>query len=112
MQKARMLGNYAQEVAKSKELSPADVGLRIGCTEHQVLMFYKGRSFLSFPQMSSLADVLGVSVDEMLRGNEEQYNATVVNCMGDFDDVRNREKILDIIDNYVDLLDSVKCAEQ
>ncbi len=112
MQKARMLGNFVQEAAKSKGISPADVGRRIGCTEHQILTFYKGRSFLSFPQMSSLADMLGVSVGDMLRGDEAQYNATVVDCMGDFDDVSNREKILDIIDNYVDLLDSVKGVEQ
>lgn len=112
MQNARMLGNYVQKVADSKKCSPTDVGHIIGCTEHQVLTFYKGRSFLSFSQMSRLADVFEMSVGDLLKGDEEHYNATVVDCMGEFDDVMNREKILDIIDNYVDLLDSVKCAEQ
>lgn len=111
MQRARMLGNYAQEAAKEKGLSIPAVSQILGCTEHQVLSFYKGRFFLSFPQISSLSDALGVSVEEMLRGNEEQYNKSVVDCMGEFDDIRNRENILDIIENYVDLLDSVNCAE-
>lgn len=107
MQAARMLGNYIEQLATHKGLSTSDLGIILGCSENQVYAFFKGRAYASFAQISKLANTFGVTVEELLAGDEKNYNTTVVHCMNDFRDVKNREAILDIIDDYVDVIDAV-----
>lgn len=107
MQQARMLGYRVQKIANSCNVSPLELSKIIECNEIQLKSFFKGRSFISFEQLSLLAQKLGVNINALLTGDEEGYNSSVVHCMNDFDDPSNREKILDIIDEYMDVLDSV-----
>lgn len=107
MQKARMLGNYIEQLADEKNLSLSDLSATLNCQENQVKSLLKGRSFATFDQISLLSKQLGVTVSELLHGNEEHYNATVVHCMNQFQNVENRELILDIIDDYMDIYDAV-----
>ena len=107
MQNARMLGNYVAHLAEKKGLSFSDLGEVLGCDEASVGLFVKGRSYASFSQISALAKLLGAPVQDLLRGDAEQYNKTVVDCMNDFQDPANREKILDLIDDYIDVVDAV-----
>lgn len=107
MQEARMLGNYVDHLAKRKGLSISDLSRILECTEDQVYSFIKGRAYASFAQICTLATELGATVEELLHGDEMTYNATVVHCMNDFQDNKNREIILDLIDDYVDIVDAV-----
>lgn len=110
MQQARMAGNFVEYMAKSKSISNERLCKIIGCEEHQLQSFFKGRSILSFPQMSLIASELGTTVSQILAGDESLYNKTVVHCMNDFDNDKNREKILDIMDNYMDIFDAYKAT--
>ena len=107
MQEARMLGNYVAYLAKINGLSNSDLSGILGCTEDRVYSFIKGRAFASFSQLSSLANAFDVSIDKLLVGDKEHYNETVVHCMNDFHDTSRREEILDLIDNYIDIVDAV-----
>jgi len=107
LQKARMIGNYVDHLAQRKGISYEELGTEIGCNTQQVRSFLKGRSFVSFSQLVSLAKRLGVSVADILEGDRAVYSATVVHCMNDFEDESNREMVLDIIDDYLDILDSL-----
>lgn len=107
MQRARMLGNYIQELAEKKDVSISDLSALLDCEEHQVKSLLKGRSFATFQQLSALAERFGVSVTDLLDGDEVYYNRTVVHCMNHFQNPQNRETILDIIDDYMDILDAV-----
>ena len=107
MKQARMLGNYVEHLAKAKNISVPELGKILDCEEEKVNLFLKGRVFVAFEKIMQLADTLEVSVEELLAGNEEQYNATVVHCMHEFSDTNNREMILDIIDDYLDVLSAV-----
>ncbi len=108
MRQARMIGNYVEQVAESKAVTKAHLSEVIGCKEHQVQSFFKGRSILTFPQISAVAEELGLTVSQILSGDEKHYNETVVHCMNGFDNEQNREKILDIIDEYMDIFDAVE----
>lgn len=108
MQSARMLGNYVHQLANSKEISIDRLSEVLGFTKQQVLSFFKGCTFASFSQITSLAKELGVSVDSLLAGDNESYNASVVHCMNKFSNPDNREFILDIIDDYIDVKDAVE----
>lgn len=107
MQEARMIGFRVDKYAISKNISHAELSSIIGCNETQFKSFVKGRAFVSFNQLSLLAKHLGVEIASLLSGNEEEYNQSVVHCMNKFSDNNNREKILDIIDDYMDVLDSL-----
>lgn len=107
MQSARMLGNYVHQLAKSNNVSIEELGEILGFTTQQVVSFIKGRTFASFSQLVSLAEKFNISIDMLLAGDEESYNASIVHCMNDFKNPQNRELILDIIDDYMDVKDAV-----
>lgn len=107
MQGARMLGSYVEHLASCKNMSLSDLSSILGCNEAGVYAFMKGRAFASFPQIAALADRLGVTVEQLLSGDETSYNANVVHCMNDFQDTSKRELILDLIDDYIDVVDAV-----
>lgn len=107
MQEARMLGNYVEHLASMRGLSISDLSEILGCTEDRTYSFIKGRAFASFSQLSNLATAFGISIDRLLAGDADSYNATVVHCMNDFHDTNKREEILDLIDNYIDIVDAV-----
>ncbi len=107
MKRARMLGNYVQHLMTQKGLSYSDVMQPLNLSsDHEVLRFLKGQTLASFQQISDLSKVLNVSVQDLLAGDAVVYNKTVVHCMHDFNDPEKREEILDIIDDYVDLVDA------
>ena len=107
MQEARVLGNYIEHLAKMKGLSISDLGQILECSEHQIRALIKGRAFASFAQMTTLAEELDPSVEALLLGDKAHYDATVVHCMNEFEDENNREFILDLIDDYIDIVDVV-----
>ncbi len=107
MQRMRMLGNYIQQLAKEKKLDEAELSRILGCKEYQVKALIRGRMLVSFEQLSVLAQKFDISVSDLLNGDIEQYNDSVVSCVNKFSDTNNREIILDLIDEYLDVLDAV-----
>ncbi len=107
MKAARMLGNYVHHLAISKGLSISDLSKILDCNEHQVWALIKGRAYASFPQIKKLSEALETTVENLLQGNQELYNSSVVHCMNDFQNEENRELILDLIDGYIDVVDAV-----
>ena len=107
MQGARMLGNYVDYLSKQNSISHSDLAEVLGCSTHQAYSFIKGRVHISFSQISDLAQRLDTTVMDLLAGNEDVYKRTVVECMNAFDQDEHREEILDLIDNYIDLVDAV-----
>lgn len=107
MQNARMLGNFIQKLAEENHLSIMDLSYLLNCEEHQVKSLLKGRNFASFEQVSKLADQFNVSVQQLLEGDLEHYNRTVAHCMNQFQKAEHREEILDILDDYLDIVDAV-----
>ncbi len=107
MQKARIIGNYIEQLATEQGISNAELSEILGCKERQVKALMKGRMLASFEQLSVLAQKFGVSVSDLMRGDIEQYNQSVVHCVNQFSDINNREIILDLIDEYLDVLDAV-----
>lgn len=111
MKKARMLGNFVKCLADKKGLSVSELGRILGFSEERVNAFFKGRVLISFEQVKALANAFNVSIEELFVGDENCYNSTVVHCMNAFDNPDNREVILDIIDDYVDILDAVNLSK-
>ena len=107
MKQARMLGSYVEELAKRNNVPLVKLEEILNCDDHVLRRFFKGRIFASLSQIQVLANLLNVSVLDLLEGDEESYRTNVVSCNHEFDNDDNREIILDIIDDYVDLYDAV-----
>lgn len=107
MKETRVIGNYVQYLAHSKDLSEDDLARLLDCSPDQIYSFFKGRSYASFSQLQKLATLFDTTVADLINGDLERYNSTVVHCMNDFQDPNNREKILDIIDGYIDIVDAL-----
>lgn len=111
MKQARMIGNFVEQMAKAKAISDESLCELIGISEVQLRRLFKGQVVLSFAQITKLASALGVSVSQILNGDEDTYNQTVVQSEGGFSKNENREKILDIIDDYMDLYNALRTGE-
>ena len=73
MKKARMLGNYAEYLAKQRGISVSHLSQLLSCTETQVRAFFKGRAFPSYNQLSILAKALGTTPKRLMAGDEQVY---------------------------------------
>ena len=72
-----------------------------------VKRLFKGTILLSFPQMKVISSALGTSIDKLINGSDEIYRQSVVHCMNNFDNEDNREEILDIIETYILISNSI-----
>ena len=109
MKKARMLGSYTEYLAKQRGISVSSLSKLLSCTETQVQAFFKGRAFPSYNQLSALAKALDTTPWKLMAGDEQVYSETVFHCHGTFSNPDNREMILDIIDDYMDIYNAVHC---
>ena len=107
MRNARLLGNYVEQLSKKKNLTVSDLSSILKCTESQVRAFFKGLAYASFDQLTALSDALEVGIEDLLNGDKEIYRQTVVHYMNDFQEEENREQILDLIEDYIDIYNSV-----
>lgn len=108
MQKARRMGAHIKYLAEQKGVSNKELASVLGCTETNVLEFYQGWVYPSYGQMLALSKKLNVSINEIVNPNEALYNSLMEEELGEFSDVNNREKILDIIENYYDLAKAIQ----
>lgn len=107
MEELRDLGNRIKYIADEKGISVNEISNKTGQPLEQIYFGLTGRKMFSFPQLEEISDVLGVSVDAFF-DSESDKSLWYVDCMNEFTKKENRENILDIIYDYLDVLDSVK----
>lgn len=103
MKDLRLLGSTIRKFSQEKHIHIEDI---LKCSADEAASILDGRVFPEFSSLQQLSDAFGVSVSELLNGDKDYYNKNFVHCMGAFDDPQNREEILDIIDDYLTLLDA------
>ena len=107
MKSARKIGNYAQHRSQEMGISPAEINNILNFSDSETNAFFKGRRMLTYGRLMALSKLLNTTVKDMLEGDEVLYSESVVHCMNEFDDDANREEILDIIDDYMDIRDAL-----
>ena len=107
MKAYRMMGLYVENTANAKNITIEEMSSATNCSRDYFKSFLSGRAVLSFNQLKVLSQLLEVSVGQILAGNQKDYDDSIVHCFNDFDDTDNREMILDIIDDYFDLKESL-----
>lgn len=107
MKSMRLLGNMIEMQAEKNKYSVDQIGKVLDCSSDQVYSMYDGRIFPSFSQLEKLSSLFDISIENLIAGDEQYYGESVVHCMGEFEEEKNREEILDIIDDYLNLRISV-----
>ena len=111
MKDRRLIGKTIEKAAVKKGVSPRDIAEATGTTEREIEQVIAGRLMYTFPKMEQIADYLDVSVDTLVKGDEQYYAENAVSCMKRFQHDKNREMILDLIYDYLDVLDGVDNVE-
>lgn len=97
MKEARVLGRNVQYLAEKKGLSVFELSQILECSEHQVCRLLKGRAYASFRQIKKLSEVLDTTIEDLLKDNLFENS----------EKEENAEIILDIIDGFIDIVDSL-----
>ena len=106
MQPVRVLGFNIWQAARKANLSDAELGALINCSENDMKRIYAGRLYMSFQQLAAIANRTNTSVSTLLT-NTAEYDAYCEKHFGKFSDQDNREEIFDIIDDYLDIVESI-----
>lgn len=100
----RRLGANIEEAYRAIYDSILEFAKDINLSENDVYRLFEGRLLLSPSKIKEVSRVLNKPLGELL---DVSGNYAFVECMGNFTNMSNEDKILDIIDNYIDLVETV-----
>lgn len=104
MNEMRIVGSFVRQKMDENSISDETMCDAINITLHQLMRFYNGRLLLRYDQIKTVAGMIGYSVIDILNGDEDYYRNHVVDMIGEPLSDESREEILDIIDDYCDLV--------
>ncbi len=102
----RLLGNNIKCMADEIKLDAKELASACGLSLSDIHRVFEGRLVLTPVQICAIADTLKCSVNQLLVKPEGFISYG--ECMGDFKNPENEDKILNIIDDYIDLMESVQ----
>lgn len=102
----RLLGNNIKCMADEIKLDAKELASACGLSLSDIHRVFEGRLVLTPIQISAVANTLHCSINQLLVRPEGFVSYG--ECMGDFKNPENEDKILNIIDDYIDLRESVQ----
>lgn len=99
----RILGQNISLQMKKAELTEQKLAENLKCSVMDIYKILEGNIILSINEIRKIADIFSVEVDKIITPCVEQDYKQLLNCMGDYEDPTNKNKILDFIDLYVQL---------
>ena len=103
----RKIGNGIRRLAEEQHVANSKICELLRITDAQLERVYFGRTVLQFEHLKTLAKLFNVQVHDLLHPDEEYYQKHIVHCMTDFDNPNNLEDILNLVDGYIDVVESV-----
>ena len=100
----RRLGRNIEIASKSAYRNIEDFAKEINLSTKDMYRLFEGRLLLAPSMFMKIAEVLKKPLNELLDTSGE---FAIVECMGSFKDKNNEDKVLDIIDNYIDLIEAI-----
>ena len=107
MERMRLFGNMICKLSNEKSISHDLLCRELDCTEERLYALLNGCVRPTFMELDRLSEIFEHSPEELLAGNRNHYESTIVHCMNEFRDAKAREEILDIIEGYVRLASAV-----
>ena len=106
MSRIRELGfSIRERVSRDSEMEQ-QLQCALGFTHQEMKKMYDGRLFLTGMDMQKISEVCG---DELLQAHTPSaYSERAIHCMTPFKNEDGREKILDLIDAYIDAREALE----
>ena len=103
MNNSRIIGNNINLELKKQSMEMQDFGNKLGFSLSDVHRLIEGRLFIPPTQLSKIADILGITKEQILANQGMQKYNSLVHNFRDFKNEENQELVLDLIDMYADL---------
>ena len=112
MNNLRIVGYTLKDCVTKHKVQEDSLAQALNISLEDLYKVYEGRAILSYPQIKKAAALCKVSPLTITSGNEEEYASKFIHCMNDFEKSSNREKILDILYDYLDVFENVHCGDK
>lgn len=106
MSTMRTIGYKVFSLAKEKQAEEM-LMKKLNFSSNDLRKLYDGRLAFSDEDLSVISEELKVPVDDILDYVETDAYPKMVHCMSKFSRQENCDKILDIIDSYIDIKEAV-----
>ena len=100
----RRLGRNIEKASKDIYDNVEDFAKNADISTSDVYRLFEGRLILNPLKLKEISKVVKKPLCDLLNTDGEYV---FVECMGNFKDKNNEDKILDIIDSYVDLVEAI-----
>ena len=108
MREARIIGTTIEDICKDKNIPVSTLSNALKCSEYQIHSMLKGLLYASFDQLMIIANILNVPLEDIICDGTRQHNRTEAHCIDGFKDIANREFILDLIADYIDIKNAAR----
>lgn len=103
MDRSRMLGRNIQLDMAKKGIPEEVFASELGYTISELKKLLEGKMIIARKDLENIAKCLGESFEELtIVRRAEEYEA-IFDCMGSFSDEENEDRILNLIDMYIEL---------
>lgn len=102
----RKLGVNISELMQKADISCENLAERLGYTYRDVCRLTEGRLLLPPMELGRIAQELGTTKENLLN-YESECLVPALQYMKEFDNLENLDKVLDLLDEYVELRESV-----
>ncbi len=107
MKEVRIIGNNIKYFSKKMGITEESLSVLLCQSIEDVRMILAGRKIISFPQLEALSIKFHIPVERLMEEKDSVDCTYAIDCMNCFAKETNRESVLDLIYDYLDVLDSV-----
>lgn len=104
----RALGDNVKRLMDQQKVSPRILAENVGLSESDVLRFLESRKAITTEALMKIAKYLRMDPEALFVEDTDAKHYAMVDCMNEFDHRENEDKILDILDAYCNLQDSLE----
>ena len=103
MDRSRMLGRNIQLDMEKKGISETDFASKLGYSLSELKKLFEGKMLIARHDLKNIAHCLNETYEELVRVRSKEEYEAIFDCMGSFSDEENEDKILNLIDMYIEL---------
>lgn len=105
---SRIVGQNIDLMMRKKGIQASMISEKLGYSERDVHRIIEGVLLVDGTELKNIAGVFGADVQELLKERTEEEYRELLHCMGTYKSTENKDKILDYIDLYITLEESVR----
>lgn len=101
----RRLGYNIDQLMLKEGIQSCQVAEKLNCSEKDVWDIIEGKIVVVPEVMETIAEILGTKIEDLLHF-ESEFSIPNLECSERFKYPDNQDKILDLIDEYVELVET------